>query len=139
MSRLRRRAQDGFTILDGLIAIVVLTIGLTGLSAMQLLAIRDSARVRELNEAAMLAHAKAEELSILPLPLPTPPSKGEVLDARGCVVATDQRAFCLVSLPGVRYTRTWVIDPANPRAYVVQTQWRSADGRTHQTVVAGGR
>ncbi len=132
-------AGRGFTLLEVLVAVILLTIGVTGLSAMELITLRQGALSREMTEAMQLTRAKAEELSIVPLPLPAPPPQGEVLDARGCLITGDTRAYCKVPLPGTRYTRTWVIDPVQQNNYVVQTTWGAVDGTKHRTVMAGGR
>src|SRR5260370_41183200 len=96
----------GFTILDVLIAILLMTIAITGLSALQLVAIIANARARELAEDTQLCQAKVEELRMLSLPLPLPTLDGEELVARVRMLGGDTRSFRGTPLPGTRYTRT---------------------------------
>src|SRR5687767_603683 len=114
--RHRRYApQGGFSLLDVLVSILVMTIGIAGLSAMQLVSLRAGQVARELAEATQLARVKAEELGAVPLPLPPSPVGGELLDARGCRTTGDSRLFCQSPLPGARYSRSWTFDAMTGR------------------------
>ena len=132
----RRGAQGGFTLMDVLVAIVVMTVGVTGLLAMQIASINANNRARELVEAAQLCQDKIEQLRLLPLPLPAPPAMGEDVDARGCVAVTDPRAWCAVGAPGLRYQRTWTLDAVMPGRFEVRVNWTSTDGTFHTTAVS---
>jgi hypothetical protein len=137
--RNRRCAQHrGFSLFDVLISIVVMTIGFAGLSAMQLVSLRTGQAARELSEATQLGRAKAEELGAVPPPLPASPTGGELLDARGCRLTGDTRRFCLALLPGARYTRSWLYDPAQS-TYSVDVSWKDGMGHGHKVVIIGRR
>ncbi|MCS6915645.1 MAG: hypothetical protein RMK29_12660 [Myxococcales bacterium] len=134
-----RRQAAGFTLMDVLVAILVMVIGVTGLLAMQVTAINANSRARELVEATQLCQDKIEQLRVTPLPLPSPPAPGyEEVDARGCVLGTDPRPWCATLLPGPRYRRTWVqnVMPSGSIRFEVRTTWTSADNRTSTVSVS---
>jgi type II secretory pathway pseudopilin PulG len=137
----RQAVPRGFTLLDVLLSILVMTIGFVGLSAMQVTALTAGARARELAEATQLSRSKVEEFMAVPLPLPPPPAGGEVLDARGCRVLGDTRRFCQDRMAGTQYTRTWTVAGTSPQPirFTVTTTWRSSDGKNHSAVVSGER
>jgi prepilin-type N-terminal cleavage/methylation domain-containing protein len=58
----RGRAAGGFTLIEVIIVIVILTFGLLSLAAMQIHAMRGSDRGRHLTNAAALAETKMEQL-----------------------------------------------------------------------------
>jgi type II secretory pathway pseudopilin PulG len=133
----RRAGQAGFTLMDVLAAIVVMTVGITGLLAMQIASINANNRARELMEAAQLCQDKVEQLRLTALPLPLPPGMGyEDVDARGCILGTDPRAWCAGTAPGPRYQRTWIIDAAMQNRFEVRVNWTSSDGTFHTTAVS---
>ena len=136
--RNRRCTQGGFSLIDVLISIVVMTIGFAGLSAMQLVSLRTGQAARELSEATQLGRAKAEELGAVPQPLPASPAAGELLDARGCRLTGDTRRFCQSPLPGARYTRSWTYDPVAD-GYSVNVSWKDGMGQGHKVVIVGRR
>lgn len=132
----RRSGQRAFTLLDVLMAILVMTIGLTGLLAMEITAVQANGRAREIAEATQLARSKIEELRLVAPALPVPPDTGDLLDARGCVLTGDSRAFCFNPPAGNRYLRAWRVDPAVPNRVEVRTSWETPDGRTHTVMVS---
>ncbi len=143
----------GFTLLDVMMAILVMTIGVTGLLLMQLTSLAANASTRQISEATQLCQNKAEELRAGNLPLPASPggevrdarncltAGGEQVDGRGCLIGTDTRAFCATPVPGNRYRRTWVADtdPNHPGRFEVDTAWTSADGNCHMVTVSDER
>lgn len=143
---MRRGAQGvsarGFTLMDVMVAILVMTIGITGLLAMQMTSMSANARSRELMEATQLCQDKIEELRLVPMPVAfTPPNAagGELVDARGCRIINETRAFCSPLLPGVRYTRNWGSDAIVPNRFWVTVSWVTPDNRTHSTTVSDVR
>ena len=58
--------KSGFTMIEVMIAIVVLSVGLLGIASMQLTAVKDNAGANRLTESATLAQDKIEELMGLP-------------------------------------------------------------------------
>ncbi len=135
----QRINASGFTILDVMMAILVMTVGITGLLAMQMTSIAANARAREISESAQLCQDKVETLRLMPLPLPVPPPGGELIDARGCLLTGDTRAYCATPAPGIRYTRTWVIDTVVTGRFTVTTSWITNDGSIHSTSVSDVR
>lgn len=134
-----RSKEAGFTLLDVLMAILVMTIAITGLSAMQLISLTASARAWEIAVATQLCQNKLEQLQAMPPPLPAGPVAGETLDARGCVITGDTRAFCATRAPGTTFTRTWTLDPLAPNKFEVKATWKGMDGRPHNVVLYGER
>jgi prepilin-type N-terminal cleavage/methylation domain-containing protein len=61
-----RRGQDGFTVLEVMIALTILLIGIAGLLSMQLASIRATAFSRHATEASTLAEDKMEALRTVP-------------------------------------------------------------------------
>jgi prepilin-type N-terminal cleavage/methylation domain-containing protein len=62
MSRRKQRKQSGFTVLEVLVAILVLTIGLVGTAAMMSSTVNSTARSHLMSTAALLASEKLEDL-----------------------------------------------------------------------------
>jgi len=86
---IRSKAQRGFTIIETLAAILILTIGLVGMAALMSNMMADSARSRYMSEAAMLASEKLEDLERYPATDP------DVVVASGAVagsLTTDETA-----------------------------------------------
>src|SRR6266481_10227012 len=65
-SRHKRRRQRGFTLMETLAAIMVLTIGLVGMAVLMSNVMTGGARSRYMSEAAMLASEKLEDLERYP-------------------------------------------------------------------------
>lgn len=129
----RRGRRGGFTVLDVMAAILVATIGIAGLLAMQLTSMAANLRARELMEASQLCLDQVERIKSGPLPIALPPVGGEVVDSRGCRIVGATRAACTTVVPGIRYTRTWTVDASN--RFAVTTTWTSGDGTAHQVVM----
>jgi len=66
MSHHRPKRQRGFTLIETLAAILVLTIGLVGLAVLVSNMMTGGARSRYMSEAAMLASEKLEDLERYP-------------------------------------------------------------------------
>ena len=65
-SRRKRRVQRGFTLIETIVAIAVLTIGLVGAAALMTQMLSNSGRSRYMSIAAMLATEKLEDLNRFP-------------------------------------------------------------------------
>jgi type IV pilus modification protein PilV len=63
LSRRNARTQQGFTLLETLVAIVVLTIGLMSVAALMTQTLRSTTNSRSMSTAAMLATEKLEDLN----------------------------------------------------------------------------
>jgi len=125
------KRSEGFTLLEVMIALVIMAVGLLGLAALQLVAVKSNAFSSEMTYATMLAQQHAEVLKGLPFTDTklTPGSHTE-----------------LGSSKGVQYTVTWNVTPNVPASDMLSVnltvQWQSlrqgAAGQTaqQQTVTA---
>lgn len=66
MARRRARSRDGFTVIEVLIALVVLGAGIAGILSIQMTALRATAYSRHAAEAAVLAEDRLELLRAIP-------------------------------------------------------------------------
>lgn len=84
------RTRCGFTLLEVMIALAVLSIGLLGLSAMQMVAVKGTAFSSEMTYASMLAQQKLEELKNCDYYSLNPGTHSEAqTDGRGFTYALD--------------------------------------------------
>lgn len=89
-------SEGGFTIIEILIALLVLLIGMAGVLSLQLTSVEATAFSRHATEASVLAEDKMEQLRTVPLAVL---SNGlDQVDARGVIDAAGL------------YARTWTID-----------------------------
>lgn len=106
--------NDGFTLLEVMIALVILSVGLLGLAALQLVAVKSNAFSSEMTYATMLAQEHAERLKSLPF-----------TDAN----LTAGTHSAMGSSKGVQYTVTWIVwdnVPAeNMKSVSVTVRWLS--------------
>ena len=65
MNKIIQKNQSGFTLIEIMIAMVVFSIGLLGVAAMQIAAVKGNSSSNGLTEAATIAQNKMEELMIL--------------------------------------------------------------------------
>jgi type IV pilus assembly protein PilV len=124
MRRVRR--QDGFTLIELMIALTVLVIGLLGVLGIIMVSLKNSSFSRHGTEAAILAEDKLEELRTQTgLASGTEAS----LDARGTITSD-----------GI-YTRAWTVtdvtDPTlgNFQQIEVQVSWNEGETGTRQIVM----
>src|SRR4030042_2282080 len=66
LKRLLVKKSEGFTLLEVMIALVILSVGLLGVCALQLVAIKTNAFSSEMTYATMIAQQQAEILKSLP-------------------------------------------------------------------------
>jgi len=67
---MKRKSTAGFTLLEVLVASVIMAVAITGLLSNLTLSLRTAARLTEYDRAALLARHKMDELLLLP-PVPT--------------------------------------------------------------------
>jgi type IV pilus modification protein PilV len=125
------KRNEGFTLLEVMIALVILAVGLLGLAALQLVAVKSNAFSSEMTYATMLAQQHAEVLKSLPF-TDTKLTQGSHTEPG--------------SSKGVQYTVTWNVTDNVPatdmKSVNVTVQWLSlrqgAAGQTEdqQTVTA---
>jgi len=97
-----RRSEHGFTLHEVMIAAAIFTIGLLGLSSMQLTALKLNASAQLNTQLATVAQEKMEE--ILALPFNTP----ELQDTNPAVGADQETTYCALYPPeGLRACPRW--------------------------------
>jgi type IV pilus modification protein PilV len=114
--RLLGKKDKGFTILEVMIALIVLSIGLLGLAALQLVAVKGNSFSSEMTYATMLAQQQAETLKSLPF-------SDANLDPNNNPHTT------VGSSKGVQYTVTWNVTDNTPDTNMkmvnLTVQWTS--------------
>jgi type IV pilus assembly protein PilV len=120
MSRGRRqRGERGFTLIELMVAMMVLVIGMTGLLALQMSGNRAAAYARHAAEAAVLAEDRIEALRTVPLASAT--GGEDRIDAMG------------VPDPGGLYQRSWSITwNGDLGSLVVRVAWLERGAEPHQ-------
>lgn len=105
------RGQHGFTIVEVLIALVVLLIGMAGILMLQLTSSEASSFSRHATEASVLAEDKMEVLRTTPV--------FQLVDG-------DDRVDALGVPDPVDgfYARQWTVVPGDPTTIRVEVQWR---------------
>jgi type IV pilus assembly protein PilV len=120
----KQRAQSGFTLVEVLVALLILGIGLVGILGLHRSSATASGYSRRATEAAILAEDKLEELRTIPTTAIV--NDQDQVDASG--IANDEGLF----------TRTWDITWAGTLGTLVVTVgWEEADGAhaiTYRTV-----
>ena len=125
------RHEDGFTLVEVLVAIVVLSIGLLGVAAMQLTTIRVNSTSNTLTQATNVAQDQLERLMVLPF------NHADLLDVTpGDGIVTIQPAVPLVPQPG--YSVQWEVenDGNNMTTVKVVTRWKNAAGADKQLTLS---
>jgi type IV pilus assembly protein PilV len=113
--RPRPAGERGFTVIEVMIALTILLIGIAGLLAMQLTAVRANAFSRHATEAASLAEDKMEWLRTQPIADGT---TSDVVNALG-----------IPGGDGLNYTRKVTITSGTTEATIdVEVSWTEADG-----------
>ena len=112
-SRRQRSGEDGgFTLIEVLIALLVLMVGMAGILSLQLTSMKATSFSRHATEASSLAEDKVEDLRTVPLDSARFVNGTDQVDARG--VADGEGP----------YTRTWTINPGADTTIVnVSVSW----------------
>jgi type IV pilus assembly protein PilV len=106
------RDQQGFTLIEVLIALLVLMVGMAGILSLQLTSMKATAFSRHATEASSLAEDKVEDLRTVPLNSARFATGSDQVDARGV-----QDADGL-------YTRSWTITPGTDTTVInVSVSW----------------
>ena len=112
-SALEKRSE-GFTLLEVMIALVILSVGLLGLAALQLVAVRSNSFSSEMTYATMIAQQQAEVLKNLAY------TDGNLTSGSHAAMGSSK---------GVQYTVTWNVTddvPAtNMKSVNVTVEWQS--------------
>jgi Tfp pilus assembly protein PilV len=101
--------QRGFTVVEVLIALLVLMVGMAGILSLQLTSVQATAFSRHATEASVLAEDKMEQL--------------RTVSTAGLLGGTDQVDARGVPLADGFYTRTWTITAGPPTAIAVDVTW----------------
>lgn len=91
--------EDGFTLIEVMVALVILSIGLLGLAALQLVAVKSNAFSTEMTYATMLAQQQAEILKSRPY------TDADLTEGSHSAVGNSK---------GVQYTVTWNVTNDSP-------------------------
>ena len=124
------KKEGGFTLLEVMIALVILSVGLLGLGALQLVAIKTNAFSSEMTYATMIAQQQAEILKSLPF-----------TDAN-LTAATEANPHTGVgSGKGVQYAISWTVTDNSPATDMkiinISVQWQSLrQGQASENVTA---
>lgn len=126
------RAESGFTLIEVMIAMTILSIGLMSIAVAQLTAIKVSSRSKHMQDAMFLARERMDTLAaIVPPEDPAIPSYFSVgqttADPAPIQVGNDEN-------DATRYTRTIQVIPDNPQVglarVIVTVNWNNANTNT---------
>jgi type IV pilus modification protein PilV len=116
---IERRGEAGFTLVEVLVSLIILTIGLAGILGLALSGSNAAGYARHATEASVVAQDKLESLRVQPAATLT--SGADIVDGK---------AF--VNVNGL-YTRTWTVSWNGTLAnLVVATTWK--DGGSDHTI-----
>ena len=124
------KRNEGFTLLEVMIALVILSVGLLGLGALQLVAIKTNAFSSEMTYATMIAQQQAEILKSLPF------------SHTNLTAATESNPHTAVgSSKGVQYAIRWTVTDNSPatdmKTLNTFVKWRSLrQGQASEAVEA---
>jgi type IV pilus modification protein PilV len=104
MSSLRLQSKEGFTLIEVMIALVILSVGLLALATMQIVSIRANAFSTEMTYASMLAQSEFEEFRNMAYDDITP--TGGTPDSK--VIPASETS------KGIPYTVQWTVKDDNP-------------------------
>jgi type IV pilus assembly protein PilV len=120
------RSDDGFTLIEVMIAMTILSIGLMSIAVAQLTAIKVSSRSKHLQDAMLLAREEMDTLAAIE-PDPAFPQffgTGQTIDDPDIQIGTDVD-------DATRYTRSTQITPNQPASglarVVVTVTWNNAN------------
>lgn len=125
-------AAPGFTLVDTLIATLLLSAGVAGLLAVQLVQVGAGLRSRQLTEATALAQQQLELLRVRPAATEEVLGPPQPLDARGCPVP-GVTPPCDQAIAGTVYTRSFRVTPlaAGYAQLQVSVSWVDPQGQPH--------
>ena len=134
------RNEDGFSLLEVMIAAAILAVGLLTIALAQVSALRMGSRSKHLSEAIYLAQEQVETFKAMNANDLTFSTAGTFDDAAGYLYAGGDGS----SPPGdsddqTHYTRSWTIEPGQPSAgltrITIEVDWENADSNTGSTQV----
>ena len=118
--RAGEKNEQGFTLIEVLIALLVLMVGMAGILSLQLTAMKATGFSRHATEASSLAEDKVEDLRTVPLTSPRFATGSDRVDARGVLDTTGL------------YNRTWTITPQTDTTIItVSVAWDERGGEPY--------
>ncbi len=122
------RREEGFTLIEVLIALLVLMVGMAGILSLQLTSMKATGFSRHATEASSLAEDKVEDLRTVPLTSGRFANGTDQVDARGVADNTGL------------YTRTWTITPQTDTTIVtVAVSWNERGGEPYTITMSDMR
>ncbi len=107
-----RKGERGFTLIEVLIALLVLMVGMAGILSLQLTSMKATSFSRHATEASSLAEDKVEDLRTVPLSSARFADGTDQVDSRGVADADGL------------YTRTWAVSPDTETTVItVSVSW----------------
>lgn len=140
VKKMQSRGSRGFTLLEVLIAVVILAVGLLAIAQMQIISIRFNAQGRDMTEATTLAMDTLEYLKSLPfnnadLADSDGANNGDLTDTANVDHADPNNPVDPQGIAGGRYTRIWnVADGADTKSIMVVVTWLSGPNRIPRQV-----
>lgn len=123
-----RKGERGFTLIEVLIALLVLMVGMAGILSLQLTSMKATAFSRHATEASSLAEDKVEDLRTVPLSSPRFASGTDLVDSRGVADAEGL------------YARTWTITPGADTTIInVSVAWTERGNEPYTITMADMR
>jgi prepilin-type N-terminal cleavage/methylation domain-containing protein len=142
----RHRAQDGFSLVEVMIATVILATGMLAIALAQVSALKMGSRSKHLTEAMYLAQEQIETFQAMPSTDPTFTQAGTVDDPDGYVMGGGHSAEGEPmtesdghSTDTTRYLRSWTVEPNTPSVgltrITIEVEWQTPDSNTGSTEV----
>lgn len=126
----RRVTQAGFTIIEVLIALLILLIGIAGILSLQMTSLRATGFSRHATEASVVGEMKMEDL--VAMPAAAIAAGSDLVDSRG---QSDPNCD-----PACNYTRDWTIDWTGSTASVlVRVTWYERGTEPYTITLASQR
>ena len=121
-----KRNEGGFSLIEVMVALLLLLIGISGILTIQLSSMKASAYSRHATEAIILAEDKMEEL--MTISAATIADGNDTVDSQG---VDDVAGF---------YERSWVVEPTGPlNTITVQVSWDEKGTEPHSISFATQR
>lgn len=123
-----RKGERGFTLIEVLIALLVLMVGMAGILSLQLTSMKATSFSRHATEASSLAEDKVEDLRTVPLTSPRFADGTDRVDSRGVADAEGL------------YTRTWYVTPGADTTIInVSVAWTERGNEPYTITMADMR